>query len=203
MSRRRRLRDVVLLVSGVCGFVITSLLASRDGIDERERAIFHAANDLSRLDYRAVWVPMQYGTFGTVFGVAGLALMRKRPRLAAGLLLAGTSAYALAKVTKRYVGRGRPASELEDVTIRGKEEGDLGFPSGHAAVSAALTTAAVPFVSAPVGVIATGLAAFVSFARLHVGAHLPLDVAGGTCLGVAVASAVDLALGVADDRPSA
>jgi undecaprenyl-diphosphatase len=179
------------------------MLASRDGIDERERAIFHAANDLSQLDDRAVWVPMQYGTFGTVFGVAGLALMRRRPRLAAGLLLGGTSSYALAKVTKRYVGRGRPASELEDVTIRGKEEGDLGFPSGHAAVSAALTTAALPFVSAPVGVLATGLAAFVSFARLHVGAHLPLDVAGGACLGVAVASAVDLALGVGDARPSA
>ena len=140
------------------------MLASRDGIDDRERAIFHAANDLSQLDYRAVWVPMQYGTFGTVFGVAGLALMKRRPRLAAGLLLGGTSAYALAKVTKRYVGRGRPANELEDVTIRGKEEGDLGFPSGHAAVSAALTTAAVPFVSAPVRALAACLAAFVSFA---------------------------------------
>jgi glycosyltransferase 2 family protein len=196
MSRRPRLRDVVLLVSGVCGFVITAVLASRDGIDDRERAIFHAANDLSQLDYRAVWVPMQYGTFGTVFGVAGLALMRKRRRLAAGLLLAGTSAYAMAKMTKRFVGRGRPASELDDVTIRGKEEGDLGFPSGHAAVSAALTTTALPFVSAPVGVLATGLAAFVSFARLHVGAHLPL----GACLGVVVASVVDLALGVGDVR---
>jgi membrane-associated phospholipid phosphatase len=202
MSRRRRLRDVVLLVSGGCGFVITAVLASRDGIQDRDRAIFHAANDLSQLDYHAVWVPMQYGTFGTVFAVAGLALMRKRPRLAAGLLLGGTSAYALAKVSKRYVGRGRPASELEDATIRGKEEGDLGFPSGHAAVSAALTTAAAPFVSTPVRVLAAGLAAFVSFARVHVGAHLPLDVAGGVCMGVAVASAVNLALGV-DDRPSA
>jgi len=201
MSRRRRLRDVVLLVSATSGFALTAVLAARDGIDERERAVFHAANDLP-LPRGAVWAPMQYGTFGTVFGVAGFALARKRHRLAAGLLLGGTSAYVLAKVTKRSVGRGRPASELDDVTIRGKEEGDLGFPSGHAAVSAALTTAAVPFVSAPVRVLAAGLAAFVSFARVHVGAHLPLDVAGGACLGVAVSSAVNLALGV-DGRPSA
>jgi len=201
MSCRRRLHDVVVLVAGAAGFAVTAVLATHDGIDERERATFRAVNDLS-LPRAVVWVPMQYGTFGTVFGVAGLALVKHRPRLAAALLVSGTSAYVLAKVTKRSVGRGRPASELEGVTIRGKEEGDLGFPSGHAAVSAALTTAAIPFVSAPVPVLAAGLAAFVSFARVHVGAHLPLDVAGGACLGVAVASAVDLALGV-DDRASA
>ena len=203
MSRRRRLRDVVLLVCGASGFAVTAIVASRDGIDERERALFHAVNDLSGLPHRAVWVPMQYGTFGTVFAVAGVAMAKRRQRLAAGLLLGGTSAYVLAKATKRSVGRGRPANELEGVTIRGKEEGDLGFPSGHAAVSAALTTAAAPFVPTPVRALAAGLAAFVSFARVHVGAHLPLDVAGGACMGLAVSSAVNLALGVDDDRPSA
>ncbi len=203
MSRRRRLRDVVLLVCGASGFAVTAIIASRDGIDERERALFHAVNDLSGLPHRAVWVPMQYGTFGTVFAVAGVAMAKRRQRLAAGLLLGGTSAYVLAKATKRSVGRGRPANELEGVTIRGKEEGDLGFPSGHAAVSAALTTAAAPFVPTPVRALAAGLAAFVSFARVHVGAHLPLDVAGGACMGLAVSSAVNLALGVDDDRPSA
>ena len=64
-----------------------------------------------------------------------------------------------------------------------------------------LTTAAAPFLAAPVRVLAAGLAAFVSFARVHVGAHLPLDVAGGACLGVALGSAVNLALGMDGDRP--
>jgi hypothetical protein len=121
MRRRRRLRDVVLLASGASGFAATAVLASGGRVSERERAIFHTANDLSRLPHGAVWAPMQYGTFGTVIVVAGLALVTKRPRLAAGLLLGGTSAYVLAKATKRAVGRGRPVSELQ--------EGDLGFPS--------------------------------------------------------------------------
>ncbi len=185
-------------MAGSSGFALTAIVAARGGIDERERVAFRAANDVS-LDYRAVWIPMQYGTFGTVPALAGLAFARRRTRLATGLLLAGTSAYALAKVAKRSVGRGRPATELDDVVIRGKEKGDLGFPSGHAAVSAALTTAAAPFLSGPIRVLAAGLAGFVSFARIHVGAHLPLDVIGGACMGVAVASAVDLALGVDGD----
>ena len=49
---------------------------------------------------------------------------------------------------------------------------------------------------------AAGLAAFVSFARVHVGAHLPLDVVGGACLGVALGSAANLVLG-ADADPLA
>jgi membrane-associated phospholipid phosphatase len=200
---RRGLRDVASLVAGATGFAFTAVLASHEEIDERERVVFHAANDLSAIDFRTVWVPMQYGTFGTVPGLAVLAFARRRPRLGAGLLLAGTSAYVVAKVTKRCVGRGRPATELEDVTIRGKEEGDLGFPSGHAAVSAALTTAAAPFLPSPVRMLAAGLAVFVSFARVHVGAHLPLDVVGGACMGVALGSAVNLALGMDGGRPGA
>jgi membrane-associated phospholipid phosphatase len=144
MSRSRRVRDVALLTLGLSGFAVTAISAAGEGIDERERVAFHAMNDLSMLDYRAVWVPMQYGTFGTVFGLAGVVFARKRGRLGAGLLLGGASAYVLAKAAKRYVGRGRPATELQDATIRGKEEGDLGFPAGHAAVSAALTSAAAP-----------------------------------------------------------
>lgn len=194
MGRGRRGRDAALLALGAAGFALAAALAD-DGVGPREEASFRAANDLP-LPYGAVWLPMQYGSFGTVFALAGLAAWRRQRRLAIGLLLGGTSSYVLAKVAKAHTGRGRPVVELDHVIIRGKEAGDLGFPSGHAAVSAALTTAAAPFLPPPVRIIATGLAWFVSFSRVHIGAHLPLDGLGGACMGVALSSAVNLLLGV-------
>src|SRR5213078_390555 len=99
----------------------------------------------------------------------------------------------LAKAAKPVVGRGRPASILTGVRQRGKEEGDLGFPSGHAAVSAALTLAAWPHVDVGWQLACTTLAGFVPFARMYVGAHLPLDALGGSALGIAVACLVNIA----------
>ena len=94
-------------------------------------------------------------------------------------------------------------TELEDVVIRGKEEGDLGLPFGHAAVSAALSTAAAPFLPAPIR-MARRRTGHVRVVRARPrGAHLPLDVAGGACLGVAIGSAVNLVLGMDGGRPGA
>ena len=88
------------------------------------------------------------------------------------------------------VGRGRPASQLRDVHLRGNDEGDLGFPSGHAAVSTALTVVLFPGLPPKGRNALAGLCAIVALARLYVGAHLPLDVVGGSALGLMVGSAV-------------
>jgi undecaprenyl-diphosphatase len=97
------------------------------------------------------------------------------------------------------VDRGRPANVLDDVSVRGKEKGDRGFPSGHAAVSTALTVVAWPYASSRSRAALLSLAGFVPFARIYVAAHLPLDVVGGSALGLAIGSAVNLAL---PERPS-
>ena len=137
---------------------------------------------------------MQYGTFGTIPALAVLGLVRRRPRLAAAIAAGGTAAWTLAKAVKPLVRRPRPATILEGVRQRGSEKNDLGFPSGHAAVSAALTVVAWPHSGAGWRMASAALAGVVPFARLYVGAHLPLDVLGGSALGAAVASGVDLAL---------
>jgi undecaprenyl-diphosphatase len=186
-------RNLAGLAAGIGVLLGTAKLARRPR-SRVETRVFRLVNGIPGWAYPAVWPPMQYGTFGTVPAAAALALVRRRPQLALAIGAGGTAAWVLAKAVKPLVGRGRPASELVTVEIRGAEEGDRGFPSGHAAVSCALTVIAWPAVPRTWRPALAGLAGFVPLARMYVGAHLPLDVAGGSALGLAIGCAVRLAI---------
>lgn len=189
----RATRNVAGLLAGVATVIGTSALARRRR-SQSEIRLFRLVNGLPEWAYPATWIPMQYGTFGTVPATAALALARRRPRLALAIGVGGTAAWVLAKAVKPVVDRGRPASVIGGVVQRGAEEGDQGFPSGHAAVSTALTVLSWPYFSDEWRVRVVALSAFVPFARMYVGAHLPLDVVGGSALGLAIGCAVNLVL---------
>jgi len=190
-SRRRGAIGVLL---GTAGLLVSGAVARR-GLPAAERDVFRAANDVPIEAYPVIWAPMQFGTFGTAPALAAVAALRGRRRLAISLVAAGTLAWVGAKAVKRVVRRERPARIIPDVRIRGEDEGDRGFPSGHAAVSAALSTVAMPALSPAGRAGVAGLAASVAYARVYVGVHLPLDVVGGAALGVALGSAVRLLIG--------
>lgn len=190
-TRRDGWVPVVLGVSAVV-LVITTL-AARAELTAVETEIFRAVNGLPQGLYTGVWPLMQYGTFITIPVLALVALLFRRPRLTLALALAGVGVYLLALVVKRVVERGRPDALLPDV--EGREvfgEGSLGFPSGHAAVAAALTVVAAAHLSVRWTVVALALGAVVIFGRIYVGAHLPLDVIGGAALGAVAACTVNL-----------
>jgi undecaprenyl-diphosphatase len=85
---------------------------------------------------------------------------------------------------KEIVGRGRPADELEGIVLRpGAPTEGLGFVSGHTCVAFALASVLAPYLRPWMRVVAYGLALVVGFARMHVGAHLFLDVVAGAALG--------------------
>jgi undecaprenyl-diphosphatase len=138
---------------------------------------------------------MQYGTFGAVPVAATVALAARKPRLAASIAVGGTAAWITAKAVKRVVARGRPANIIDDVQLRGTEEGDQGFPSGHAAVSTAITVITWPDVSTSRRLPLAALTGLVPFGRMYVGAHLPLDLVGGSALGLAIGCAINLVRG--------
>ena len=178
---------------GVGGAIlVVTGLAARRGVSGSESRLFRAVNGLPDEAFRPIWVPMQYGTFATVPILVAAALAKRQVRAGIALGAAGTGAWYLAKSVKPLVGRGRPASLVPGAKLRGSEEGDLGFPSGHAAVSAALTVAMWHALPTAERWALAGLCGIVSFARLYVGAHLPLDVVGGSALGLLVGSAVTL-----------
>ncbi|MGI8789952.1 MAG: phosphatase PAP2 family protein [Actinomycetota bacterium] len=133
---------------------------------------------------------MQLGSLSAVPASAGVGLLKRRPALAADLVLAGGLSWGAAKAMKVMVARERPALLLTEVLIHGREQGGSGFPSGHAAVAAALATVAGDHLPAPPRCPTVALIAAVALARVYIGAHMPVDVVGGGALGFTIGTAV-------------
>jgi undecaprenyl-diphosphatase len=181
----------VSLGAGTVAVLVTALSARRDQVGHREDRAFRAVNGLPDSLYGPVWVVMQAGALGAVPAAATAALLADDRELAVRLLAGGTASWALAKLVKRVVRRPRPAALISGTRTRGPEASGLGYLSGHAAVAVVMGAAALPRLS-PSGRAAVAAVPVVGLSRIYVGAHLPLDVAGGAGLGLAIEAAVAL-----------
>ncbi|MGH8862047.1 MAG: phosphatase PAP2 family protein [Jatrophihabitantaceae bacterium] len=191
----RSRRDLILVAAGAVVLVLSALPVSVHTISAPERAVFRAINDHTVLPFTIVWTIMQLGNFLAVPAAALVAILARRWRLGIGMLAGGVITYFLAKVVKAIVERGRPASVVDGVHIRGAAALGRGYVSGHAAVVTLLVVLAWPYLGRRARIAAVALAVFVCLARVYVGAHLPLDIVGGAALGLAVAGAIRLVLG--------
>jgi membrane-associated phospholipid phosphatase len=193
----RRWSDLIRLGGGIAVLLLASVGVHSDRVDPPERAVFRAVNDLPLPGwlYPAIWLLMQAGNIGAVPVVALLAVATRRLRMALDMALAGGAIYLVAKLVKEFIQRGRPQTLLDDVHILGEAARGLGYVSGHSAVAIALAAVAAPYLPRWGRRLAWTLAVTVLFARVYVGAHLPLDVVGGAALGLAVAGGVRLVLG--------
>jgi undecaprenyl-diphosphatase len=197
----RRPRDLIWLVAGTLVLLACAQPVHADRLEPLEADAFRLVNDLPSVPFPIVWVPMQFGNLLVVPAAVLAALAFRRWRLAAGLALAGAGVYALAKVVKHFVLRGRPSGLLDDVVVRGAAPHGLGFVSGHIAVVTALAYVAWPWLPRWGRWAAGAAVAAVFLTRMYVGAHLPLDMVGGAALGLAVGALVRLLLGVPAHDP--
>lgn len=187
------LRDPrVRLGVGVATLAVAGRAVRTDRVGPVEAGLFRSVNALPDRWTGPVWIVMQGGALATVPAVTATAWACGRPALARRLLVGGVATWGLAKVVKLAYRRPRPAGLLAQTRRRGRNEGGLGFVSGHAGVAASLCSAALPELGpgARRAVVATAVS--VAVARLYVGAHLPLDVLGGAALGVAIEAAVEI-----------
>lgn len=171
---------------GLAGLTASVVPVRRDRIGRREETVFRVVNDQPEWLHRPAWVVMQLGALGAAPATAAAAGLLGERRLALRLATSGAAAWALAKVVKQVVRRGRPRTMLTDVHHRGPEAGGHGYLSGHAAVSMALVLVVAPRLGRPWRWLALAAAGAVGLSRIYVGAHLPLDVVGGASLGLLV-----------------
>lgn len=177
--------------AGVAAVVLVlSTVASWRSVSVLETRVFAWVNGLPSWLEAPTWPVMQLGTVGLA-ALVGLIVgwAMGRPRLAFELAITPTVAWFVARAIKDVVERGRPAAEGLTVTLRGSIDAGYGFVSGHSAVAFALATVVAPHLRGWWRAVPWSLAVVVALARLHVGAHLPLDVIGGAATGILVGEA--------------
>jgi membrane-associated phospholipid phosphatase len=180
--RGRALRSGARIASGMVLVMATAIVA-RQGLSGFEIGVFRSINRLPAAIATPTQLVMQAGALPAAFVAAIIALTVRKGRLAAAVVLAGAGAWMTAKLVKSIVGRGRPGSLLDGVVHHGAIDSGLGFPSGHAALAAAVIVVASPQLGRVGRRAGWTVVAIVAIARIYVGAHLPLDVLGGAALG--------------------
>ncbi len=111
-----------------------------------------------------------------------------------GLKLGAAAALAalISQVLKRMWRRARPTSGIVGFTALAENPDAFSFPSGHSAAAFAVAMALAGVV--PGGPAFVALAFAVGLSRVYLGAHYPLDVAAGACIGLLCGGATRMLL---------
>jgi membrane-associated phospholipid phosphatase len=133
---------------------------------------------------RAVSLTTDLGSVYAVVGIAGVLAATGRRRTAADVLCLGGATWAVAQAAKTRVRRQRPY-EADGVRRLVRPPTGSSFPSGHAAVGAAVLSLLAARSRSRTGArLLAVLAAYVPLSRIYVGVHYPTDVVGGAGLGL-------------------
>jgi membrane-associated phospholipid phosphatase len=197
---RRIGRDLSVLVASLAVFAVCAAIVADGRVGPAERAVFHAINGLPGWLYRPMLAAQYLGVLAMPLLVAVGALVWRRWRLAAALVLVVPLKLVLERVAKQLVQRQRPGTTVPDAILRGVPHHGLSFTSGHAIITFAVAGLLVLVLPRRWGVVAFVLAACNGVARVYLGAHNPLDVVGGAAIGLAIAAVLDMLLDVRNPR---
>jgi membrane-associated phospholipid phosphatase len=198
---RRRI-DLVAVIGGLLVLGLGMIAVRHGSVSTLEEDVFDAVNQLPEFLYPVLWPFQQLGAVLIGPIVAVVALLTRRYRLALAALLVTVAKLMSERAVKAMVSRQRPATAIgPDVHLRGDVNltGDS-FVSGHAVLVAALAGIITPYLPGRWKIVPWVVVVLVMITRVYVGAHNPLDVVCGAALGVAIAGALNLLLGVPAPR---
>lgn len=145
----------------------------------------------------SVWSTYGLALFAVLMLTGWWHARRRGPEAAVQALAAPVLvllAFGVNDALKQVVREDRPCRTLHRAVLETcPAPGDWSFPSNHAALAAA-AAAALWFVSARLGAVATIAALAMGASRVWVGAHYPHDVAAGLVIGALVTLALGAAL---------
>jgi undecaprenyl-diphosphatase len=193
---------LLVVATGGALFFVAALQIDGDSAGAFEIDVFRALNGLPAFLSVVLWLPMQFGNLLVIPLGALAALIAREWRLAGALVIAGVGKYGVARAIKGEYQRHRPAVFLDNVNVGfGGSDSGLGFVSGHAIVAVAFATVVHPYlVSTKARVVLWIVAGIVCLGRVHVGAHLPLDVIGGAGAGFVIGGLANILLGTPQSK---
>ncbi|NOS35486.1 MAG: phosphatase PAP2 family protein [Deltaproteobacteria bacterium] len=164
-----------------------------DAIIGIDRAIFYLVNTRLTSSFLDFFMPFitsksNFTVVMVILWVGGLIVGRWKSRQALILLLlvVTSSDFLSSSIFKELFQRVRPCVALDHVHLLVGCGGSFSFPSSHATnIFAAMVWLSLHYRKAlPLFLI---IALLVSYSRIYVGVHYPLDVIGGACLGTSIA----------------
>jgi undecaprenyl-diphosphatase len=198
---RRIQRDLIGLAASLAVFAGCAVVASDGRVGPAERAVFHAVNGLPGWLYRPMLAAQYLGVLAMPLVVAAFALVWRRWRLAAALVLVVPLKLVLDRVAKQLVQRQRPGTTVPDAILRGVPNHELSFTSGHAIITFAIAGLLVLVLVLPRhwgGRVRAG-----NLQRAGAGVPGRAQAAGcgrRAAIGLAIAAVLDMVLDVARDR---
>ena len=202
---RRWVTDGVAALVGAA-VVATCLAVARSGVSAAEEWVFRLLNDLPDVLEKPMWVAQLGGLLLVPLGIAVVAAVLRRWRLALALvLLVPAKLFVEYQVIKAVADRERPATSICDgdltcLNLRDAPAAGVSMPSGHAIIAMAIWWLVAPYL--PRRWVWATLAAclMVPVARVYLGAHNPLDVVAGAAAGIVIAASLNLLVGVPGGR---
>jgi len=175
--------DLIRLGTAAAIVLLCLLIARAHGVNPVESAVFAELEQLPAWSTRTWQVLTWFGSW------PGIALYLGRLRLATSLVAAGTTSWVLATILHWLTAPRLVPPGLATTLLRQPPLGGFDFPSGHAAVIAALVTAASPYL-------------LVGAADVYLGHNLPVGAFAGAALGWGTGALGHLVLGAPGRRTS-